>query len=487
MSSEPIVIIGAGMGGLALALRLAHRGEKVLVLEQTDQIGGRNRRLQVGEAVFDSGPSLLMMLDPFETLYRDVGDDLYQRLDVRLCDPSYRVFYRDGTQIEGTANVAKMVRQLKALGLESDAERFPVFLGELADLYNASIPLFVRKNYYSPLDFALPHHLYAVTRHKMLSNLKKRVDHWFTDPRLRMLFSFQTMYLGLSPFEAPYVYATLTYMEFGQGIWYPMGGLSRIADDIAEMAMDRGAEIRLNCEVKSIDKSSVSLESGETIRAKAVVSNADLPYAERALLNRSAKKRRYSCSAFMMYIDYRGELPAFEHHNVVFGADFQQNLDDIFHKNELPKDPAFYICASSKTDPSMAAIGGTNLMILVPCPNLDRNFSAADATYLQQKVFSRLCEEGEFDPDKIAAMETFGPHEWSSRYNLDKGAAFGLSHDFLQSAFFRPSNKGKAGTYFVGASTVPGNGLPMVLISAELAEQRLEREGVLGRTGRRPA
>jgi phytoene desaturase len=189
----------------------------------------------------------------------------------------------------------------------------------------------------------------------------------------------------------------------------------------------------------------------------------------------------------MMYIDYRGELPAFEHHNVVFGADFRQNLEDIFHKNELPKDPAFYVCASSKTDPSMAATGGTNLMILVPCPNLDRNFSAADATFLQQKVFSRLCEEGEFDPDKIAAMETFGPHEWSSRYNLDKGAAFGLSHDFLQSAFFRPSNKSKLGSYFVGASTVPGNGLPMVLISAELAEQRMERDGVLVRPGRRPA
>lgn len=470
------------MGGLAAALRLAHRGERVLVLEKTEEVGGRNKAVRVGPCSFDGGPTLMMMLDPFRKLYADVGERMEDRLPIVQCDPSYRVFFSDGTGIDATTNVAQMVRRIEALAGRDESLRYPKLLGDLAALYHASVPNFVEKNFYSPLDFFGGKALLHVTKHRMLGNLASGIERYVQDPRLRMLFSFQTMYLGLSPYEAPWVYAVLTYMECGEGIWYPMGGMPRIAESIAEMAVERGAEIRTGAPVRAIHGNEVELESGERIRAKAILCNADLPYAERELMRQPPKpKRRYSCSAYMIYMDYEGGLPRLLHHNVFFGPDFAGNLRQIFHDLTVPDEPAFYAAITARTDPGKAPAGQENLYLLVPCPNLDRPWREEDGDEIREKVFRRLAKEVGFDVSKVREMREYSPQEWADDLNLDRGAAFGLSHDFWQSAYFRPSNRSKANPHvtFVGASTIPGNGLPMVLISADLAVQRLERDGIL--------
>lgn len=484
MSEKPVAIVGAGIGGLALALRLAHRGVNTVVFEKTGVPGGRNRPVRVGECQFDGGPTLLMMLDPFRKLFDDVGERLEDHLDLVLCDPSYRVFYRDGTRIEGTPNVARMVGQILALSGERDARAYPRMLGDLASLYEDAIPNFVAKNFDSPLDFFGPRQLALVAKHGMLGNLATKMGRYFEDPRLRMLFTFQTMYLGLSPYDAPWVYAVLTYMEYGEGIWYPRGGMVRLAEVLAGLAVRKGAEVRCDAEVKSIDRHGVTLASGERVEARAVVANADLPYVERDLLReapREAGKRRYSCSALMFYIDYHGELPDLLHHNVFFGEDFAANLHALFSTRTIPDDPAFYACITRRTDPDKAPTGHENLYLLVPCPNLDHAFGPEDERRLREAAFARLAAEVGFDPSRVAAIRSYTPHDWANDLNLDRGAAFGLSHDFWQSAYFRPSNRSRThpNVTFVGASTTPGNGLPMVLISAELAERRLAKDGVL--------
>jgi len=474
---KPIVIVGAGMGGLALALRLAHRGANVLVLEKTDQVGGRNREQRVGDCHFDGGPTLMMMLEPFQRLFSDVGERIEDHLTLSLCDPSYRVFFRDGLRLDATANMARMLRQLEAVS-QKDAERYPAFLGRLASLYQDSIPNFVRRNFDHPGHFFGPKQLALVAKHGMIGNLRKNVDREFTDERIRMLFSFQTMYLGLSPYDAPWVYSTLTYMEFGDGIWYPKGGVRKIGQAVGELARKRGAEIRLNCAVTKVEPGAVTLATGERIEASAVVCNADLPYARETLLGETIPtKWRYSCSGVVFMWAYRGKLPELLHHNVFFSKDFRSNLDDIFHKHARPDDPAFYACISRRSDTDQAPEGYENLFVLVPCANLDRPWNDSELAYFREHVQRRLAEEVGFDPACVEGEQVITPEDWKQELNLAKGAAFGLSHDFWQSAYFRPDNRSRTtpGVYFVGASTAPGNGLPMVLISAENVEERLAR------------
>ncbi|RYG29806.1 phytoene desaturase, partial [bacterium] len=327
------LVVGAGVGGLATALRLAHLGHQVTVLEKTDQLGGRNREFRVGAATFDGGPSLMMMLEPFRRLYRDVGERIEDHLDLVQCDPNYRVWFGDSQTIDATSNMAKMLREIDRIAGPEDAARYPAFLGTLADLYHQSTPNFVERNYDSFLDLVRPKSAAIALSTGMLTNMAKGVEKWFKSPYLHQLFCLQTMYLGLSPYQAPWVYATLDYMEYGEGIWYPRGGMVNIARSIAALAEERGVEFRLNAPVAKIEGKSVTLESGERLGADAVVCNADLPYAERKLLEGPTEKidkRRYSCSAFMMYLDYRGETRLL-HHNILLGKDFHANLDQIFN------------------------------------------------------------------------------------------------------------------------------------------------------------
>lgn len=476
MAEKHFVIVGAGLGGLASGLRLAHRGHKVTILEKTGEVGGRNRRERVNDCLFDGGPTLMMMLDPFEKLFADVGERLEDHLDISLCDPSYRVFYADGSRIDGTPNVAKMLRQIQAMSGAAEAAKYPGFLGDITRLYHDCIPHFVRKNYRTPWDFASPGQLKRVLKHRMLGNLAKRVAGVFDDERLRMLFSFQTMYLGLSPYDAPWVYSTLTYMEYGEGIWYPTGGLPAISEAVASLGQKKGVDIRLDCPVASVTEKSVTLVSGEVIPADAVILNADLPYAQEQLHGKPSKRKlRYSCSAYVMYMDVVGEIPGLLHHNVFFGPDFKGNLDGLFHDLRISEEPAFYACVAKHTDPSTAPSGHTNLYVLVPCPNLDLPFGEAEESKIREAVFGRLERETGFNRGQVLATKVRTPHSWKDELNLAKGAAFGLSADTFQSAFMRPQNK-RDGIYYVGASTLPGNGLPMVLISAELVEERLVRE-----------
>lgn len=477
----PFVIVGAGVGGLATALLLAHEGKPVVVLEKTDQVGGRNRLVRVGHCEFDGGPTLLMMLEPFRRLFNAVDEKMEDHLSLSICDPTYRVFFRDYNRLDATIDRERMAAQILRLAGEKDVEGFRRLLKDLEALFKDAIPNFVEKNFYGPADFFGARSLRLVSQHRMLGNLGRRISRYIDDERLQMLFSFQTMYLGLSPFDAPWVYAVLTYMEYGEGIWYPRGGVFQVAASIAALARERGAKIRLESPVRSIEGSTVLLEDGESIAARAVIVNADLPYAERALMGQTPKKRRSSCSTYNMYIDYEGAIPSLLHHNVFFGQHFEANLEALFEDLEIPDDPSFYAAISARTDPCKAPKGHENLYILVPCPNLDRPFTESDAAALQKSAFDALGRQTEFDPANIRSMSTCSPNDWKTELNLDRGAAFGLSHDFWQSAYFRPSNRSKQNphVYFVGASTVPGNGLPMVVISAELVKERLAHDGFL--------
>lgn len=493
LSGRKIAVIGAGMGGLAAALRLAHRGCDVTVFEKNSFVGGRCHEVRVGPCLFDGGPTLLMMLEPFRRLFRDVGERFDDHLTVQKCDPNSTVFFGDGSHIANSTDRAYMDEQIRAMSGEADAAAFTRMMADLERLYGAAIPMFVRRNWNSPLDLASPVLGWSALRHGMLGNLERMMRRRFRDHRLRTLFCLQSMYLGLSPRCAPSVYAVLAFMEYGEGIWHPIGGLNAIPRKVAELAMANGAKIRLESPVKHFDGHQVTLESGEASAFDAVICGVDLPFAQEHMVGSGetltagrtphrSRKLRYSCSALMAYIAYEGSLPRLGHHSIILSRDFEGNLDQIFERMVVPDDPSIYTAISERADPAMSAPGFENLFLLIPVPNLDHDWTAEDESTVLSRAFARLEEQFGFDRSKIKAMKTRGPREWREEFSLDKGAAFGLSHDFFQSICFRPSNKSTAcpGLYFVGASTHPGNGLPMTLISAELVEERLLAE--LGRS-----
>ncbi|MEN3000624.1 MAG: phytoene desaturase family protein [Armatimonadota bacterium] len=465
------IVVGAGIGGLSTAARLAHQGWQVTLLEAQDQLGGRIGELRRDDYRFDTGPTLLMMLEPLERLFSDLHRRLEDYLDLILLEPSYRVFFTDGTVFDSSTNIARMVREIEKIAPQEVAGYLRL-MADLRAMYQAVIPAFVRREYRRLGDLLSPAQIGLLFRFRLLDNLWRRVGRYVRDPRLRTLFSFQTMYLGISPMQARWVYAILTYMESGEGIWYPRSGMYQLIRALRAIAEEEGVTIVTNTPVAKVLTEGnravgVQLLTGEKLLADCVVLNVDAPTAYSQMLppSRFAHRRwRASCSAMMFYIGYRQRLPHLLHHNVFFAENVERNFDEIFRLGVVPCDPSFYACLSNRTDPTDSPPDGENLYILIPVPNLSGVDASASENQLLEHVIARL----NLDDRQIEFVEKRTPHDWVS-LGLWQGAAFGISPTFFQSTYFRPSIRSPfENLYLVGASTHPGNGIPMVLIASEL-------------------
>jgi phytoene desaturase len=311
---------------------------------------------------------------------------------------------------------------------------------------------------------------------------------FFSDDRLRAAMTFQTMYLGISPFEAPAVYGLLPFTELAVGIWFPEGGLYAVPLALEKVCRELGVRFHYRANVTRIDVESerargVTFADGTRLSADAVVCNADLPWAYKNLIDPaatrlpSAEKLKYTSSAFMMYLGTRKKYPGLLHHNVIFGGDYKGAFHDIFERFVVPEDPAFYVNAPAHTDPTMAPEGKDSLYVLVPVPNRDAKIDwKVEGPRLREKVLNRLAELGHGDlRENIEVERHFTPDDYELTLNLERGSAFGLSHNFFQVGAFRPANvdPNVSNLFFVGASTQPGTGLPMVMLSAKLVAERV--------------
>lgn len=478
-----VVVVGGGLGGLAVAVRLAHAGHNVQVFEQRQQLGGRIGVLHREGYRFDTGPTLLMMLEPLQRLFADVGKQMDDYLNLVRLKPSYRVFFGDGTTLDTSPVASEILQELERYG-KKEGTGFLKLRADLAQLYDAVIPAFVEKNYRHIGDLLSPTQIYLLLRHRLLANASRYIKRYVRHPHLQMLFTFQSLYLGLSPLEAPWVYSILMHLETNQGIWFPEGGIYKLIESLVNLGHEMGVKYELGIRVKHViieggKARAVQLAGKETVGADWVILNTDVPQAYHQLLPEtrfSGRQWRNSCSALMFYIGYQGDLPSLLHHNVHFCLDFQDNVRAIFDRKQVPLDPSFYSCVSRRTCSGDAPIGCENLYLLVPVPNLSGEDASEQKDRILQGLLTRLQQDGGLDRNKIQFVESFTPRDWESM-GLWQGAAFGLAHDFFQSTLFRPSNRTPfPNVYLVGASTIPGNGIPMVLISAELTAQRMLQE-----------
>jgi phytoene desaturase len=486
------LVIGAGLGGIATAARLARAGFKVKVLEKTEAPGGRCSQLVRDGHRFDIGATLFLMPEVFAETYTALGERMEDLLELRRIDPTYQLRFEDGTQLALTSNLNEMQAQLEAIEPGSFGGLLR-YLVEGHQAYHLCLQRFVGRNFYHLPEYFSLQNLPLLFKLKALVNHYDNIGHYFQDPHLKAAFTYQNMYLGLSPFDAPATYSLVQYTELADGVWFPVGGIYRVIESLAAIAEAHGVRFMYNAPVKQIEvdghrATGVVLQDGSRLSADVIVANADLPYVYSHLLPDSAEARRlerlkYTCSAIMFYWGVDTVYPQLGTHNVFLAGDYRTSFDRIFKDHLLPDEPSFYVHAPARTDPSAAPVGEDTLMVLVPAGHLDAG-SPQDWDGLQARarsaVIHRLAAStGVDDLEKHLKFEvSYTPHDWLSIYNLAKGAAFGLSHNFLQIGYLRPHNRHHRYTnlYFVGSSTHPGTGLPMVLLSARLTTERILKE-----------
>lgn len=480
-----VIVIGAGLGGLAATAHLAGAGHEVTVLERAATPGGRAAVLAEGGYSIDLGPSVLTMTDLLADAFRAAGAEMGDFLDIAPVDPMYRACFEDGSTLRVLHGRDAMTEEIRSVCGPKDAQSFGRFCDWLAELYDVELPHFIDANFNTPLDLARqPKALAQLLRLGGLKKLAPKVAEFFTDTRLQRVFSFQSMYAGLSPYEALAVYAVITYMDSVRGVYFPKGGMHSIGVGLADACEKAGAQFQYNATVERIVRgpsgavSGVRLTSGEFIRAEIVVANPDLPVAYRELLGEDppwvARKGRYSPSCVVWGAGVKGDLPAdAAHHNIHFGSQWESAFSALLKDGTRMPDPSILISAHSLSDPDLAPEGGHVLYVLEPTPNLSGKIDwTRQRDQIKDSIVARVAELG-YPVD--VEVETFiDPLDWEAQ-GMAMGTPFALAHKFFQSGPFRPNNVTKKvpGLVFVGSGTVPGVGVPMVLISGKLAAERV--------------
>ncbi|MGB8214734.1 MAG: phytoene desaturase family protein [Anaerolineales bacterium] len=488
-----IIVIGAGIGGIAVSGRLARAGHNVTVIEKSDHPGGRASFIQKNGYRFDTGPTLFLMPEVFAETYAALGERMEDHLELVHLDPTYRAHFHDGNSLDLTYQMPSMREQLDALEPGAFGQ-FLKFMAEGYTNYHLGLDKFVGRNFYSLAEYFDLGNLPLLFKMKALVSHASNTARYFKDSRLQAAFSFQNMYLGLSPYEAPATYSLLQYTELGDGVWFPKGGLYRPIETLAKIVAGLGVRFEYGIAVKQINiegsrATGVTLEDGKGMSADLVIANADLPYVYANLLPDDGtaahlSRKKYTSSALMFYWGVKGvKSPELLHHNV-FLADneYRASFERIFRDFGLPENPSFYVNAPARTDPSFAPADGDSLMVLVPVGHINAA-QPQDWDALRERarsfVIDRLEGIGVKDLGKrIVLEETMGPPEYLKMLNLAKGSAFGLSHNFAQIGYLRPHNRHPRykNLYFAGASTHPGTGLPIVLLSAKLTAERIQME-----------
>ncbi|ORY84238.1 phytoene desaturase [Protomyces lactucae-debilis] len=493
------LIIGCGVGGVALAARLAHAGVKVTVVEKNSFSGGRCSLLYDPKAPghrFDRGPSFYLMPKTFSETFEELGEKVADHFDLRKCPRNYQVVFHDGEIVSLSSDMAQMKTEIEKWEGPEGFEGFLAFMKEAHYHYTASIDMVLKQNFESLWQLLTWHNAKEAMRLHVLDKVYSRASRYFKTDRLRRAFTFQSMYLGMSPFDAPATYNLLQYTEMAEGIWYPVGGFNVVVQALERIAKKHGGVFKYNAPVKRInidqktkEATGVLLESGEELSADIVVCNADLIYAYGNLLPDSSYSKRLddknlTSSSISLYWSMKQKITGLDTHNIFLAEDYQESFDNIFKDHSLPKEPSFYVNVPSRIDPSAAPEDKDSLVILIPAGYITEKAGPQDWDMLQKRarafVIETLAKRLDLPnfEDLIQSEMVSSPQDWQNDFNLHKGSILGLSHDILQVLWFRPGTRHAdyKHLYFVGASTQPGTGVPIVLSGARLTANQIMRD-----------
>lgn len=483
------VVVGAGPGGLAAAMLLAHAGVKVTVVERLPFVGGRTSAIQADGYRFDLGPTFFLYPRVLERIFAAVGRDLWTDVPMARLDPQYRVIFgTTGGQIDCTPNLDVMAERVAKLN-PTDGANVKRFILENRVKLERFRPA-LESPFQKWTDLLSPDLVKLLPLLRPWASVDDELRRYFADPRVRLAFTFQSKYLGMSPFNCPSLFSILSYLEYDFGVWHPTGGCSAVSDRMGELAEDMGVDFRLGEEVTEVlfdGRKAVGVKTAEgEYRGDALVINADFAHAMTKLVpNRLRKnwtdekiaKKRFSCSTFMMYLGMDGPAPEIPHHTIYTSEDYIGNLDDIENAHRLSADPSVYVQNACVTDPDLAPKGRHTLYVLSPVTHQHRSVDWAKETpAFRAKVYSQLKKLGLEDVERRVRYEKIlTPAGWQHDYHIFKGATFNLAHNLGQMLHLRPRNRFDElpGVYLVGGGTHPGSGLPVIYESARITSRLL--------------
>lgn len=476
---DKVGIIGAGPGGLTCAMLLAHEGFDVTVLEKEDEVGGRSAPINLGDFKFDTGPTFLMMKHVLDEVFEACDRKSNDYLKFKLLDPMYQLNFQD-LSIKVSSDKEKMRAELNRVfpGNEKGLDKF---YSRERKRYEKIIQN-LYKDYSSITSFLSPKLVAALPSFFLGGSIFDNLRNYFNEEKLRVCFTFQSKYLGMSPWECPAAFTIIPFVEHEFGIYHVMGGLNQISKAMVKVVEEENGEVITGQTVEKIVTSGkkvtgVQLEDGKRMNFDKIIVNADFGYAMNNLFDSNKikkyspeklEKKKFSCSTFMLYLGVDKKYAAL-HHNIIFAENYRQNIEDI-QEGRLSEDFSFYVQNASVTDDTLAPNGKSAVYILVPTPNNRSNIDwDTEENGFKEKVFNNVEERTQMKDirDHIEVEKTITPKQWEQDYNVYIGSTFNLAHNLSQMLYFRPHNRcGELkNLYLVGGGTHPGSGLPTIYIS----------------------
>lgn len=494
--TKRVVIVGAGPGGLASAMLLAHAGHDVTVLEREATLGGRSGAITGDGFRFDRGATFFLYPRILEEIFAACGRRLADEIELIRLDPNYRVIFGDGARLDASSDPARMAAEIARLAPGDEPGLHRYIRDNRAKL--AMIEPVLASHFHHAGHLLRPAMLRSLPLLRPHRSMDSELKRYFQDPRVRLAFSFQSKYLGMSPFRCPSLFTILAYMEHEFGVFHPRGGCSALLEAMGRVATELGADIRTSEPVEEILFEGRRAAAVRTARgryaADALVINADfattmMRFVPERLRPRWSDRRiaakKWSCSTFMLYLGIEGRADL-KHHTIVLAQDYARNLADIEAGRAPPSDPSFYVQNAGVTDPSLAPAGHSTLYVLAPVPHRTPHIDwARERTGFRALLMQRLAQLGIPDLEqRIRFEKVVTPDDWEADLNIYRGATFNLSHDLGQMLHRRPRNRfeGLDGVFLVGGGTHPGSGLPVIFESARITS-RLVAEAF----GSRPA
>lgn len=485
-----IIVIGSGVGGLGAACLLAKGGHKVTVVEKNADFGGRNGQFTEKGFTFPYGPTWYLMPQAYERFFKQMGTSVKRQIKLKRLNPYFRAYFKNTLiqPIDITGNIIQDARSLESL--EPGARQKLVdYLTAGEQKYDIATKHFIYRNYSSPFELFRRDNFSLAMKSGLTRNMYDHAGQYFVNEQVKELLSFPAVFIGTSPFEAPSVYSLLNHASFNQGVFYPEGGMFSITSKLIKLAKKHGVVLKSKAEVKKIITvgdicKGVLLKSGKILESDAVISNAGMAHTELNLLDPGAqshsrrfwKRKQYSPSAVIVYLGVNGKIKSPAYHNLIFAGNWRKQFDELKSSKKFPSDPSIYVCNLSLLDPKCAPKKHGALMAIIPVAREIPYTKTGLENFTDQaiKTIGKHLAVKDLG-QKVVYRKIFAGNDFKRRYGSFEGSMLGLNHTLTQTGPFRPGNKSKKlnNLYYVGGDTVPGIGVPMCLISAELAAKRI--------------